>query len=488
MERGGIFVTVLEQRDHRRMSGSVDVEDEVARSGVKGPGRQMRAGKRLRANVLIALTWLALGVAALAVASVTPGIYATVGLAALATLFGLWVFWRHGHGRITATGIYNFSFALFVGFGGLYQVSVLPVGASPDAFLPAVACCYFLQVVTWLAFWTNEPPASDGGAEVNRQGTRWAVSVGFSLLLLAVLGSQLTARNDFQSIVGGAGFSGVALLAAGLLRGPGKRWWMSRGIIICAAFAIYAHFLFNGFGRIVLGSLGFALLIVLSHRTSGRLVKGALLLGTVPTVLILAKVRANVVEKLDPNVKENGLESIVGPLHSFTTLLNYNNSDLLPHDWGYTFWSTLVALVPRGIWPDKPIGFGSEIVPFINPHLVGTGHSDAALFFGEWLFNFGLPGLLIMVPAVGLLMRGLDHILARMTRFPLNSMHAVMRYTLAIVAAVGVIDFAWVGTFTYMARSGSRLLVLAVVFLVLVAAVGGDAERTRSGRNGHPGG
>jgi hypothetical protein len=193
--------------------------------------------------------------------------------------------------------------------------------------------------------------------------------------------------------------------------------------------------------------------------------------------LILAKVRVHAVKQLYPGVQENGMESVVNPLRSFATLLDYNDAGWLSHSWGHTFWSALVALVPRRIWPEKPVGFGAELVPVLTPQMVGTGHSEAALFFAEWLFNFGLPGLLLMVPAAGLFVWGLDRMLAHTMRFALDSRRAIVRYAIAVVAAAGVIDLAWVGTFTYMSRSGSRLFILVVILAALAATATGYRKR-----------
>jgi hypothetical protein len=197
------------------------------------------------------------------------------------------------------------------------------------------------------------------------------------------------------------------------------------------------------------------------------LAKSTVLIGAAPVLLALAKLRDAGGPRPGTTVHGNGLESVVSPLQSFASLLDHNNLGMLPYGWGHTFWAALVALVPSSVWSGKPVGFGAELVPILNPELVGTGQSDAALFAGEWLFNFGLPGLLLMVPAAGLAIRGLDHVLARSMSLPIDSRRAVVRYSAAVVAAAGLIDLMWVGSFTYVARTGSRLLILAAVFVIL---------------------
>jgi hypothetical protein len=431
---------------------------------------RLRTAEQPYARWLAAAWWLALGVVGLALDSLIPEaepVRACAWLSALATAFGLWVFWRHGGGQITAIGIYNFSFALFVGFAGLYNVATSPPGTSLDSLPSAVAWCYFLHVMTWLLFWAKEQaPVSNSVPDVDPAAARWAVRLGVFTLVAAVLVPPLGVESAL--LASAAGFVGTALLGVGLIRGPYGHRWLLCGAAIGVAFAVYAHYLFNGFGRIVLGSLGFGLLIVLAQRNRGMLVKSVVLVGATPVLIALAKLRVQTVEQMHPSleIRQTGLESVVSPLRSFATLLSYNDFGLLPREWGKTFWAALVVAVPRDWWPGKPIGFGAELVPFISPSLVGTGQSEAALFFSEWLVNFGLPGLLLMVPVAGLAIRGLDRLLARARCLPLDSGGAVVRYTMAVVGTTGVIDIVWVGTFGYTSRTVFRLLILAVIFAV----------------------
>ena len=40
---------------------------------------------------------------------------------------------------------------------------------------------------------------------------------------------------------------------------------------------------------------------------------------------------------------------------------------------------------------------------------------------------------------------------------------------MVLIAAAGVVDLYWTGTFTYMARAGSRILVLTPLLLIVSA-------------------
>lgn len=427
----------------------------------------------------VGLGWLALGGAALGVGFAlvdTGDYYSTLALAALALLFGVWVFWCHGGSRITAVGTYNLAFALFVGFAGVYQVLNQPyqivkgTTAQPEApLLMAVALCYFAHVLTWTLFWRGDPPAGRRPPEprTTQNGAHWAIGCGILLLLGAVMISLNVEKR--LPLVDSAGFVGVVLLGLGMLLGSGSYRSVINMFWVGGAFAAYFAYIFTGSGRIIIGSLGISLLVITTRSSRGRGPKLLLLLGAVPTLLFLAKLRAP--EPGAPVSRavsdQDGFGSAVGPLYSFAQLLDLDRFGMIPQEWGETFLAAVVALVPRAVWPSKPIGLGAELVPFLSPELVGAGHSDAALFYGEWVFNFGLVGLLFMIPATGFLVRGIDHLLSRASSLPLDVPHRIISYLAAVFAVAGMFDLVWVGTFTYVARGGSRILVLGAL-LVLV--------------------
>ncbi|MER7891465.1 hypothetical protein ABTX15_16725 [Micromonospora sp. NPDC094482] len=433
------------------------------------------------------LAWLGLGVACLLFERNIPtdwGRDGNLAMSLLATLFGAWVFWRDGGRRITAVGLYNLAFAFFVGFSGLYQtVKAWTVDPGIPLFT-AVAICYFAQVVTWLLFWSGSAPhrltTSAGQADGKTAG--WAVKCGLLLLVLAVATAMVA--PDALPVANPVGFVGVVLLAVGLLRGPLARHTFLWGVVLLIAFALYFTYLFNGFGRIVVGTLALALLVISAHRDQRPYTKLLILGGAAPALLFLAGLRATGSQGSPLMADQDGFGSAISPLHSFAQLLRLNEVGLLPRGWGETFANAAVGLVPRALWEGKPVGFGADLVTFLSPELVGTGHSAAALAHGEWLYNFGLLGLGLMIPAIGLAVRFIDRLLAWASSSPLTTPYAVGAYAGAIVTAVGLFDFLWVGSFTYVVRGGGRLLVLAAVILLIGWRVSGPAAPSHLvGRN-----
>ncbi|MFI7661489.1 hypothetical protein ACIBTW_21675 [Micromonospora parva] len=393
----------------------------------------------------------------------------------LATLFGAWVFWRDGGRRITAVGLYNLAFAFFVGFSGFYQTVKAWTTDPGIPLFTALAICYFMQVVTWWLFWSGTAPhrLPPTTGQADGRTAAWAVRCGLLLLVLGV--GMATVLPSSSPMANPIAFVGVVLLAVGLLRGPMARHAFAWGFVLLVAFAFYFTYLFNGFGRIVVGTLALALLVISAHRDQRPYTKIAVLCGAAPALLFLAGLRATGSQDSVAMVDQDGFGSAISPLHSFAQLLRLNEVGLLPRGWGETFANAAVGLVPRALWEGKPVGFGSDLVTFLNPELVGTGHSAAALGHGEWLYNFGLLGLVLMVPAIGLAVRFIDRVLAWASSGPLTTPYAVGAYAGAIVTAVGLFDLLWVGSFTYVVRGGGRLLVLAAVILLLGWRVSGAA-------------
>ncbi|MEU5788930.1 hypothetical protein ABZ754_14505 [Micromonospora purpureochromogenes] len=419
----------------------------------------------------VGLGWLAAGIAALGFESLgvtaDPRHSTTLLLGALALLFGLWVFYCDGGARITAVGVYNFSFALFVGFAALYTEIKAGPGASQVPILQALSLCYFLHVSTWLLFWSRirRRPESEP-VRADPELSRWALRWGLTLLVLGVVLTLVFPSRYHHLLIDSTGFVGVVLLGLGLLPGRRRRRRLIYGVVPMAGFALYYAYLFNDFGRIVLGSLGFALAVILANRGRGRRhVKLWLVAVAAPTVFLLGQIRAaSGADERDTD----GLGSVVTPFRDFTRLLDLDAMGALPREWGETFWAAAVTLVPRAVWPAKPEGLGAALVPILSPEMVGTGHTHAALSPGEWLINFGLVGLLLMVPVTGLALRWIDRAVDRVASRPVTTPRRLLAYTAGILVVVGMVDLMWVGTSTYMSRTGCRLLVL-LVLVVLVA-------------------
>jgi hypothetical protein len=77
--------------------------------------------------------------------------------------------------------------------------------------------------------------------------------------------------------------------------------------------------------------------------------------------------------------------------------------------YGRSLWEGLIALVPRALWPDKPVTAGS---PKIVAEMTGLKLSEQTSFgvgnVMEFQINFGVPGLVVGFFLLGFVLRALD--------------------------------------------------------------------------------
>ena len=85
--------------------------------------------------------------------------------------------------------------------------------------------------------------------------------------------------------------------------------------------------------------------------------------------------------------------------------------------YGRSVWEGLIALIPRALWPDKPVTAGS---PKIVTEMTGlTLNEDTSFGVGnvmEFQINFGIPGLIVGFFLLGLALRALDRYAAMSLR------------------------------------------------------------------------
>jgi hypothetical protein len=426
--------------------------------------------------------WLGLGVVALLLIHIFPGVgyaYAQALMATLALTFGIWVFWRHGDRQVTAAGVYSIASATFVGFAGLYWVDAY--GSSlPKQLFSATAIAYFSHVLMYGLFWQQ---ACQSFARVSvRPATpevsQWAINLGLFLTVTSIIFSHVptaggtwlkTARVATESGM----FLGVTLFSFGLIVYSAKlEFW--RLLLIASAFALYVQTIFTGFGRLTLVALIMVIGVLVCARLNGRTFKVLTLAAAPVAVWTVAQIRVALVQQLHPgsptpNLTLDALGSMVSPLETFGRLLSLRTE--LEFGWGETFAAAVTVYVPRFMWKDKPIGFGSELTRLLEPQLVSANHSMAALAAGEWFYNWQWLGLAAMVLVVGFAVRALDHLLLKGLSLNLDNRRRLLALAAIAIAVSGIADLVWVGSFTYSERTGFRLLALAVIFVLFAARV-----------------
>ena len=107
--------------------------------------------------------------------------------------------------------------------------------------------------------------------------------------------------------------------------------------------------------------------------------------------------------------------------------------------WGQTYVAGFTNLVPRSMWPSKPLGAGPKLKNFIDPgsYVIG-GERNSSLttgFFTELQMNYGVVGMVAfpigIAILIGFLLKRLNrsrYIIVRMTSFFTAIMFATMFY------------------------------------------------------------
>lgn len=418
------------------------------------------SGVKARAYSPAFISWAIFGLAA----NFLPMPAAITVIGAAGVLHSAIAFISHGGQRLSAPGVFIYGTGLFAFFPAIHLTHNAQYGPTPVLEV-AVNVIFFAQIISYYAIWKpvdlESPPLKPAAPAVRR----WAMAMGCVLMGGGIF---LNAINIQDQMISAATFTGLALYAVAAFRTPDRLTALPY-LIVLAGFAGYATFIFEGFGRLVLGALGIVIAAAVAHRWKGRLVKIALV-AIMPFVLsYMADERAEFAAQLSGTgqTKESGLESVVWPMLRFSQLIGLDRAGELVHGWGSTFFTSAVALFPRALWPEKPLGFGRELTYIFAPHLLETNHSEGALLFGEFLFNYGFLGLIVAVPVFAFSLNWFERKWVILNARPLDSRKAILGAVVLVILAAGTLDLLWMGTFTFMSRTGTRLLVVFALFVLM---------------------
>lgn len=442
-----------------------------------------RDDARAARDLAVAVVWLALGAGSLLLVSDVPTVGYTRAQAVVSVLafaFGVWVFWRHGGRQVTAVGVYSLSSAAFVGYAGVYWLREDGL-QLPGSLLVATCVGYFSHVVMYALYWRRWRTPPTRAATAPPEVSRWAAQAGVLLVLTCIACARVWPVLKLLTDAGA--FVGVVLFAAGLSsRSAGPRLAGRRVLAVGGAVLLYVQAVFDGYGRLTVVGLATAVAIVLCTRFGTRAVKTAMLFGAPVAVIALGEIRSAARQALYPGVPDDStvdsVSSMVVPLQTFARLLS--STDTIGAGDGSTFLATTVIFVPRLLWAGKPLGFGAELTRILEPQLISTGHSMAALASGEWFYNWRWAGLALMIPVVGIAVRAVDRLLSAASHAPLDTRRRLLALVAAAVAVAGIADYVWVGSFVYVARTGARLLVVLALLVYCVAGARLSARTRRA--------
>lgn len=383
-------------------------------------------------------------------------------LAVASLVGGTVIFMGHGGPRLTAAGTYCLTAGLMAGCGAWYWAGQAPPTTSQESILLAGLTVYLSTAAMYLLFWRRHvvAPADVLPGRTEPISIRDARSLRALGALLFMIGAG---AQQADLAVGGMAVSaadvGVLLFAASLLLGGGIRVLQSpfRTLTVGAVLIAYYVIVFAGEGRLRLATLVIATAIIAQYRLQTR-IKGLALLALLPTLVLFASIGQERVAATTPNLEASasGLGSLVNPLATVGQLLN----ERITGGQGSTFLAQFVLVVPRELWPEKPIQFGRVLALELRPQSIATNLSLPSLPQGEWYYNFSWLGILLMIPVLGLAIRWIDTRLAANSLKYLTDHNRIFVFLVLAILAGSIGDLAWGGTATWANRNIQRLLVL----------------------------
>lgn len=399
-------------------------------------------------------------------------------MSVLSLVSGTRVFLGHGGPRISATGLFGLSAAMFVGLSGLLLLDAGDPPAGWRNLALAVAAALTAQVASSMLAW--RPPTGGGPYWIGRRLYTWFTRAG--LIALALATAVHLAAPALAPITAAAAFAATTLLSAGFFLREDKRFLILYLGLVAGAVILYIELFHGGEGRLHIVAMACAIAIIVSARFPYRSLKTGIVAAVPAAIIWMALDRLALEEDLgaDPNDGRTGLESMNAPLQVLSQLIEGLRGQDFHLSLGYNLLSIPAIFIPNFLWPDEPTALGYELVQFAAPELYGDGiFSTVATFVGEMMFNFGWFGILVVIIFAVLLLRTLDSLLGRHLDRRRGTRVAILGFVLLAMLAGALADYTWSGVHTYVARTLYRLPVIFVVWIFAVLADQWQRRRTQ---------
>lgn len=382
------------------------------------------------------------------------------------TLFGARAFIGHGQGRITALGLFNLSTALFVGFGAIYagntQESMVPayylLAATLGAFVPQIAITFF----GWGKAGNVTPQFPE---QVTNTWLSWA---GLIALGAAGVAKSISALTSFAPYIEATAFAAITVITVGFFWRTKARLLSVATLFVGALVIMYAEVFHIGTGRLRIVALVCTVGVIISARFQRRAIKWVTIVAIGPALYWLAQDRKDLQESLHAggSAGRNGLESMLEPIQVFAKLIRAHLENGFPLSYGYNLLSYPAAWLPENVFPDAPQALGYELVKVHAPERYGSGYSVVATSSGEAYFNFGVVGLVLMIPVLVYLLNFLDRAMVKRMSSPASGTLALLGIVFWAMLAGGISDLTWSGQHTLLTRATTRLPLLIALAVI----------------------
>lgn len=415
------------------------------------------------------IAWLLCAVMAGHLHVIGTGVTSEVTLAIVSVMIGLqsvYGFILQGGKRINASSVVIYGIMLFAIFPALYasqSYSFYEKRTDLDALVIAVVLAGVLQtLLLTICPPRRSPHVSLANAGLSaRAGTSAIVLLAFTFLL------SFEILHPLQSATG---ILAIFFAALSAVTSESKAGLVIASLTLAVSVVFYSMFVFDGFGRLILGVIGFGILMLLTLRFPGYLLKAGVLIASAPAIMWMSYQRiAFLEESRGMAVAESeGLGSVIGPFGSAAVIIHQMRDGIIDPSHGTTVVAALLVFIPSALWAGKPAGFGTEMVPVTAPDLAHViGYSDAGLLIGEAVWNFGIWGSVLLFVLFCLGVRFLDHWFEQTTttmtikKQPNSAM--ACKIVLIVALSSGLLNLFWGGLHTYSAR---LFVIIPVVGLI----------------------
>jgi len=410
----------------------------------KSSGRQNRGLPTRR--VVLAL-WAALGaIATIVVLHNQAFVYLLYGTA---VAFGFWTFLASGGSRIDPLGVWGIAFAVFAGAAGFLMPHEV-FRANADGVIAVSAFLYFSQLLTVAiaspsADYQSIPRAAPKTAILPKRSLLVALTLYCIGVVLEIVSDSLFAR--------GLMLTAPMVVVASVMR---SRQRTGRIILALSLIGLYAIAFWSGFGRILLVQAVLAVVMVTQAYGAKLTTKVIFLVGISGYVvsqgnLIRSFATSTFLGTLDG--LERGPQSVWVPLRTAGRIwmkMQSGDHEFTRFD---TYIAAAVSWVPRGLWNDKPIGWGSELVIALAPRGTSVSYSTAGLGLGEFLWAFGLVGVSLYALVVSLGVKALQAFFYRTSIMRDEEGNLTVPFLISVVVTSNLISYFWTGSYTFTART-----------------------------------
>ena len=379
------------------------------------------------------------------------------------TVFGARAFIGHGQGRITALGLFNLSTALFVGFGAIYAGYTQESMVAPYYLLAAVMGAFVPQIAITLFGWGK---AGEVTPQYPAQVTnRWLFWAGLAALGVAAAARFVSALTPFAPFIEATAFAAITVITVALFWRQRVRLLSWASIFTAGLVVMYAEVFHIGTGRLRIVALVCTVGVIISARFQRRALKWLTIAAIGPALYWLAQDRKELQESLHAGASagRNGLESMLEPIQVFGKLIQAHLEHGFPLSYGLNLLSYPATFLPASWFPDAPQALGYELVLIHAPERYGSGYSVVATSSGEAYFNFGVVGLVLMVPVLVFLLNLLDRAMVKRMSSPASGTLALLGIVFWAMLAGGIADLTWSGQHTLLTRASTRLPLLVVL-------------------------